>query len=260
MNTYPHPIPGRLARRNPGMSLVLLALAVGAGGDAIAAEISPTRTESLVITEDDDTDPPSTDLDSGGPDSSDPDPGREDERPDDICIEREPLDPADDFWWEEPFERPDGPGDLETDADHAEIWLTASDPHHLMAYITGDRVWHWDANPAAPIWSFRVDPERPIEANASLDVHLRTQPGFDYDVYFWFEAGAEMHGARMAIDNLATGQHHEMAPVGSAWTSVSGPPAGSDPVNHLISLSLAGWPDEEARWSVTAVQIVATPE
>ena len=240
--------------------LLLAAIAVGLGGDALAAERSEPPPDSKVVT--DEGESPPDDLDSGGPDSSDPDPGvPDDQRPDDLCIEREPLDPADDFWWEEPFERPDGADDLGTDASEGEFWLTAADPNRSGAYMTGDRVWHWDANPADPIWQFRVDPSRPIELNAKLELHLRTQPGYDYDIYFWFGGGADMNGSSVQIHNYQIDAHPTIPPVGTGWTALSGPPRGSDPVNHIVSLGIYDLPEEgEARWSVTAVQVVSTPQ
>lgn len=228
----------RLARRGHLLSLVVLAL--GLGGDVYAAGPSPLPAATLM--------------------SKEPDPGRLDARPVDICIEREPLDPADDFWWEPPFERPDGPDDYATDAVQGELWLTAASPNQLGAYITGDRVWHWDGNPADPIWQFRVDPSRPIEHNAKLELHLRAQPGYDYDVYFWFGPSPEMHGSSVRISNDALDTKPTMQPVGSGWTAVSGPELDEEPVNHIIALDLHGSPAEEARWSVTAVHIIATPE
>jgi hypothetical protein len=239
--------------------LLVISLAVGFGGQAMATEISPQRTEDLSKTDTDDS--TIDDYADGGDDVGDPhpDPNQPHGGPGGIVSERDPLDPADDFWWEEGDDDLEPADDFKTEADHAEIWLTAAAPNHLMAYLTGDRVWHWDGNPANPSMAYRVDPSRPIEANANLEVHLRAQPGFEYDVYFWFGPSPSMNGARVAIDNLALGIHAEMAPVGTGWTHVVGPALGSDPDNHIISLSMAGWPDAEARWSVTTVQIVASP-
>lgn len=180
--------------------------------------------------------------------------------PTDLRGERHEIDPADDFWWEPPFERPGGADDLQTDASSGQVWLTAAAPNQAGAYMSGQRVWNWDANPAEPIWQFRVDPERPIEMNAELALHLRAQPGYRYDVYFWFGPGPDMHGSSVRINNDLLDIHPQMQPEGSGWTALNGPPPGEAPVNHIISLDLAGLPDDgEARWSVTAVQIVSTP-